>query len=766
MTDIALVFASTAEKDPKKIFKPYLQEEFDVFYLCSDKKDKILKKDIDLDFSKLDDYKIVCPVGAEPLKYVVGITGITKYNGVFIENKYFPLIHPKLVEFKPQYSQDINNACKKLINIDTDNLSLDKTEKNYQYIERVEDLKELIPYLAKAEYLVCDIETSALSPKRGEILGVGFATKIHEGIYIAASIINKVKEPLQNIFNMKKVIFHNGKFDMQWLQEEFNFEFPHFEDTILMHYCLEEAVGTHGLKPLALKFTDLGDYERELDDYKKSFCRKNKILLKDFNYGMLPHDILAPYAMKDCDGTAQLFEKFVPLINNNEKFNRLYNKLLKPYTIALMELEKNGGPVDREAAIELYADYQIDIEECINELKLDPDVARFERIYGKDFNPNSVAQLRNLFFELKQLKPFKKTAGGAWSVDKEVLAELEDPTAVLITELREKTKMAGTYLENILRGIDKDGRLRSSFNIIGTTSGRLSSSGTLNYQNIPRENKDIKKLFKARPGYKIVQADLGTAEVYYAAVLSKDKFLQQAFIDGLDFHGYIAKQMFNLPCEVDCIKGHPHYDKFRQYAKAITFGIMYQAGPAKIAETVNNTPEMLEEDMITIDQARNFIKKYFKEAKSLKLYIDQSNAFITNHAYIYSAFGRKRRLPESRASNRGVSTHAIRSGVNFLVQSVASDINLLGLVDLIEWIKNSNLSSAIVPFTVVHDSIVAEVADEYIDIWCEKIREFVQTDRGLSIKNCPIGVDIEVGYSWGEVIAIKKGESWRDKIAR
>ena len=117
-----------------------------------------------------------------------------------------------------------------------------------------------------------------------------------------------------------------------------------------------------------------------------------------------------------------------------------------------------------------------------------------------------------------------------------MLQTLDHPLAHAVLDLREKSKLSGTYISNIVNGIDKDGRLRSGFNIQGTTSGLLSSSGNLNYQNIPRDNKDIKKLFRARDGYKIVQCDLGTAEVYYAAVLSKDKFLQQAFIDKLDFH--------------------------------------------------------------------------------------------------------------------------------------------------------------------------------------------------------------------------------------
>jgi DNA polymerase I-like protein with 3'-5' exonuclease and polymerase domains len=372
---------------------------------------------------------------------------------------------------------------------------------------------------------------------------------------------------------------------MGYMEYEYGFEFPDYEDTMLLHYCLEEAVGTHGLKPLALRFTDLGDYDKELDEYKKTWARQNKVKLADFNYGMLPSDILGPYACKDGDATFQLYNKFKPIVEKSAEFTKLYREILLPGTYTLKKLERNGGPVDVEFVDWLSNQYKIDVEECLEEISCNEAVLRFERIHQKSFNPNSTAQLRELFFNILNIKPTKKTETGAWSVDKEVLKEMGHPLSEAVLELREKSKMAGTYILNIKNGVDFDGRLRSGFNIHGTTSGRLSSSGNLNYQNIPRDNKDIKKLFRARPGYRIVQCDLGTAEVYYAAVLAGDKFLMQAFIDKLDFHSYVAKQMFNLTCEVHEVK--KLFPNERQWAKAITFGIMYQAGPAKIAETVN-----------------------------------------------------------------------------------------------------------------------------------------------------------------------------------
>jgi DNA polymerase I-like protein with 3'-5' exonuclease and polymerase domains len=747
MNEVCFVFASAAEKNPDKVINKYLKGvDYDTKFLHSGSKDKILKKDIDLDMEELKGYKIMCPIGADALKYVAGMTGIQKYNGVFIEKKYLPIMHPNICIIKPQMEDEIQRAFAQIPKL-LSGEDLQTHEKDYCFIETQSQLDGYIKELEDATTLVVDIETTSVSPHTGVILGIAISTRPHQGLYVSSELVYKHKQWFHDLFKNRKCIFHNSKFDTNYMETEIGFEFPDYEDTMLLHYCLEEAVGTHGLKPLALRFTDLGDYERELDDYKKSWARKNKVKLADFNYGMLPSDILAPYACKDADATFQLYMKFWPLVEKSEEFLRLYKDILMPATHAMKRLEKNGGPINIEQVNHLTEQYTIDMEECHEEIMMSDAVQRFERTQGKDFNPNSTYHLRELFFNILNMKVTKKTETGAPSTDKEVLANMGHPLADAILDLREKSKLAGTYISNIRKGVDKDGRLRSGFNIHGTTSGRLSSSGNLNYQNIPRDNKDIKKLFKARPGYKIIQCDLGTAEVYYAAMLSGDQFLQKAFIDKLDFHSYVAKQMFNLDCSVDEVK--KVYPAQRQYAKAITFGIMYQAGPAKIAETVNKDAKSGEE--ISIPQSKQFINKYFSEAKALKKFIDGSNSQIENHAFIYSFFGRKRRLPEAKSPNPGVSKHAIRSGVNFLVQSVASDINILGVVDLVKWIEDNDYVDAIKPFTVVHDSIVSEVREDLVDDYIENARRCIQLDRGLSIPNCPIKVDFEIGPSWGEL---------------
>jgi len=115
MSDLCFVFASAAEKTPQKTINKYITDvEYDVKFLSSSSKEKILKKDIDLNLEELNKYKLICPVGAESLKYTAGITGIQKYNGIHIEKKYLPIMHPNMTIFKPQLNDDIIAAFGKI----------------------------------------------------------------------------------------------------------------------------------------------------------------------------------------------------------------------------------------------------------------------------------------------------------------------------------------------------------------------------------------------------------------------------------------------------------------------------------------------------------------------------------------------------------------------------------------------------------------------------------------------------------------------------
>ena len=737
---VALVISSPLKADTVSKLKSFSKGiDFEVKYLSSEPLEKILKKNVDLDLTTLDEYDIICPVGAESLKYTSGLTGILKYAGQIVEEKYIPIIDPNMLSIKPQYRLELQKCFDKVRSVLAGEQPL-VYEKDYAYISTSEEFLPYLEQFKKADTLVVDIETTALSARKGSIIGIAMSARSHQGIFVACDVVEEFYDEVKQMFIDKTIVLHNAKFDVQFMYQALKFEFPKFEDTILMHYCLDETVGSHGLKQLAMKFTDLGDYDKDLHDYKKEFCRKNKILLADFNYGMLPLDILSPYACKDADATFQLYDKFKPLIDKNSKFSYVYKELLKPATEALMYLEDTGGPIELQVLTDIEEDFKIDIEECMAEISMHPAIKIFEEQEKKTFNPNSTFHLREVLFNILKLPSTKKTATGAKSTDAEVLSEMNNPLADASLDLRKKVKLSTTYIKNIKNGVDADNRLRSSFNIIGTAAGRLSSSGVLNYQNLPRDkDSGIKKFFKASPGFKIVQADLGTAEVYVAAALAEDSFLQRAFVEELDFHSYVAHSMFKLPCEIDEVKNL--YAAERQNAKAITFGILYGAGPSKIAETAN----------VSIEEAKRFIKLYFTQAKDLKRWIDGNISFIKENHFTYSAFGRKRRLPEAGADSRGVAAHAERSGLNFLIQSVASDINLLGIVDTVKWVQDNQHQDNIRIFATVHDSTIAEVREDYIDIYADNLALNLQKDRGVFIEGKPIKVDIEVGPSWGEL---------------
>jgi DNA polymerase I-like protein with 3'-5' exonuclease and polymerase domains len=239
-----------------------------------------------------------------------------------------------------------------------------------------------------------------------------------------------------------------------------------------------------------------------------------------------------------------------------------------------MDMEEVGIPIcsTRMSAAGKYLDKWI--MEAKEEVYAFEAVKKYETDSGKIFNPNSVNQLRTVLFDYVGLTPTGKlTKTGALSTDAEVLEELSEqhPLPQAILKVRQLGKIQNTYVSKILPELDKDGRIRTNFNLIFTTSGRLSSSGKFNAQQIPRDDPIIKGCIRAPSGYKIVSQDLTTAEVYYAAVLSGDKNLQAVFATGGDLHSSIAKMVFDLPCEAAEVK--KLFGSLRQAAKAITFGI-------------------------------------------------------------------------------------------------------------------------------------------------------------------------------------------------
>jgi len=728
--------------------------EFDRYALCSGPsrvKRKILKADVDIDIN-IDEYDWIILVGSEALKNYTKATSVTEYSGRVIDDKFLPIINPAMLSFKPEAKPMWEESKNNIIKFISGDLKVAKITEDIA--RGIETSQELYRFLDNAlthdnQFIALDSETTALYPRDGHMIGFSMSYEKNKGAYILTDIIDEQAENMmQELFDRKSVVFHNAKFDLSFFEYHFNFKFPHFEDTMLLHYCLEEQPGTHGLKQLAMKYTPYGDYERPLQDWIEAYRRTHRILKDDFTWDTIPYEIMKDYAAMDAVCTLLIFEKLYPAVRKNNKLWSVYENILIPACRFLTDMQDVGVPFDKDRLAKATVLMQEDIDKAVNKLYEFDEVKTFEKLQEKEFNPNSTVQLRTLLFDYAGLKPSKKTPTGAYSTDAEVLKKLAEEHEIPkhILSIRQKSKIKNTYLDKILPQLDRDGRLRTGFNIHSTTSGRLSSSGKMNMQQIPRDNPIVKGCIKAKEGNKIVAMDLTTAEVYVAAMLSDDLNLQKVFKEGGNFHSSIAKLVFNLSCEVEDVA--ELYKTERQMAKAVTFGIMYGAGPRKISQQVTQDAGRY----FSVQEAQEVIDDYFRQFHKLKSWISRCETIIMNHGFIYSHFGRKRRLPNVRSDNKGVASHEVRSGLNFLVQSIASDINLLGAIDTHNEIKKIRREVDMKIFALVHDSILAEVKEEWVEDYKILVQKCIQRDRGLSIPGSPIGCDFDVGddYSFGK----------------
>ena len=742
---------AVVDKAPSGVnYKSYFKFDFDHFHLSSKRIKKLLKKDVDLaDFNE-DKYDYIVLIGSEACKFIAGITSVTEFSGHLVDKKFIPMISPAMLNFKPEAKPLFKRACEKLHGYIAGQLP-PSLSGNFKGITTEE---EAISYLVdilddkSIKFVSCDTETTALYPRDGYVLGISMSHKPQQGVYISAECISdKVEKLFQGIFDSKMIVFHNAKFDLKMLEYHFDFTFTKVSDTMLMHYLLDESKGTHGLKFLALKYTEYGDYDKELDNFRNQYCKEHHILKGSFTYDLVPFDILSKYAAIDTAVTYELYQLFANRIISSVDLTKVYRELLIPGMLFLKEVEEAGVPFDLTRLQKVQKLMEVEVQIAKEKLYTFKEVHEFEEAQGKVFNPNSTQQLRILMFDYLKLTPTGKLTGtGAQSTDAEVLKILskEHPIPGVILDIRQKSKIKNTYLDKVIPALDKDSRIRTGFNLTSTTSGRLSSSGKLNMQQLPRDNAAVKGCIKAQPGYKILQQDLATAEVYVASVLSNDKVLQNVFKSGGDLHSTVAKMVFQLPHEVADIRLYAK--KERQAAKAITFGIMYGSGPAKVSETVTKDSG----EFFSIEQAKDTISKYFLTFRKLKTWLTKSKEQIESDGFIYSILGRKRRLPNVFSNDKGIASHEVRSGINFLIQSVASDINLLAGIELSQWLKDNKKDAKII--ALVHDSLVLEVKESEIEEVSEMMAKITQKDRGCSIPGQPIGVDLEIGddYAFGK----------------
>lgn len=616
-----------------------------------------------------------------------------------------------------------------------------------------------IPRVVTDGFVACDIETRRIEWEDNCLLSIGFAISddtcyaIHNipipGARTSNPINREVWETLQLLFHDPNIkwCWHNGKFDCGRLKYLCNIDAHIDEDSMLAHYAyINEKRGTHGLKDLGPLYLQAPQWDNELEKLKKQYCREHKLKLSEFMYDMIPTDILIPYMQRDCIASRRLLKLFKRIGRPEAEF--IYGKLIEASN-AYMRVELNGIALDMNYLEDLEYDLEKEYEEAQKHLSEVVAEIWDPVEYAKKTGAKSVPKGEFNIKSPKQLKWMLETVLGmpVNSTDATTIEELMDEVeAGVITNpqarsfleaigrVRKNSKYMDTYIQGYRECVCRDCRIRGTFNLHGTETGRLSSSNP-NMQNVPRD-KRIKNLMYAPPGKVLVQMDYSQAELRVLALLSEDPWLTQVYVDGKDLHDAIATDMFG-----------PNFNKEqRVMAKTINFGIAYGRGPGSIARTFKKS----------MGEAKAIIDKWYRPMPKVRAWIENRRIMARRGEPCTTVFGRDRHFVMTN-ENRN---HIENEYINTPIQSIASDFTMFSLLEIDQFLTQENLRDRAQIVTTVHDSIILEVdADEiFVRKIAEKCANIMATVPQRYLDNCPVPfkADVEVGPAWGKLKSLEE----------
>lgn len=413
-------------------------------------------------------------------------------------------------------------------------------------------------------------------------------------------------------------------------------------------------------------------------------------------------------------------EKYEEALKQREEY-RLFNEIEMPLMRVLAAMEYTGVLVDSD----MLKEYSIVLNKKVDELTKEIwDLAQTE------FNVNSPKQLGEVLFEKLNLPVIKKTKNG-YSTDSEVLEKLapEHPIIDKILEYRVMSKLKATYVDGMIGLINPDThRIHAKFNQTVTATGRISCTEP-NLQNIPIRTelgRELRKVFIAREGYVLLDADYSQVELRVLANMSGDKTMIKAFNSGVDIHAVTASQVFNVPIE-EVTK------QMRGEAKAVNFGIVYGISDYGLATNIKTSRK----------KAKEYIEKYFETYPKIKEYMDNSISSCKEKGYVETLWGRRRYVPEIKSNNYNVRQFGERVAMNAPIQGTAADIIKIAMVNIENELEERKLQSKLI--LQVHDELVIETKQEELDVVKELLIRNMQNVVKMSV---PLQVDANYGKTW------------------
>ncbi len=425
----------------------------------------------------------------------------------------------------------------------------------------------------------------------------------------------------------------------------------------------------------------------------------------------------------DCVGCAEAVWKLREVLTGELKeygMEKLYFEIELPLCDVLYRMEREGIAVDR-ATLDAFG-------KMLSE-RIDDCEKLIYSYSGEPFNINSPKQLGVLLFEKLELPHGKKTKTG-YSTNAEVLEKLRDkhPIIPAIMDYRGFTKLKSTYADGLMKVIDSDGRVRTTFQNLVTATGRLSSTEP-NLQNIPVRTDlgaEIRKMFVPKEGHVLVDADYSQIELRVLAHIADDTVMQEAFKSGLDVHTVTASQVFHVPFEeVTSLQ--------RRNAKAVNFGIVYGISEFSLADDLG----------VSRWEARDYIDSYLDHYQGVRRYMKQVVVDARDCGYTQTIYGRRRSIPELKSSNFNVRSGAERIALNTPIQGTAADLIKLAMIRVDAALGRDFPQAKLI--LQVHDELIVECPEEIAaEVAALVSREMEQ----VAALNVPLTAEAKWGKSW------------------
>ena len=400
--------------------------------------------------------------------------------------------------------------------------------------------------------------------------------------------------------------------------------------------------------------------------------------------------------------------------------HKLLHEIELPLAKVLAQMEELGFAVDKEGI----AEYGEIMQNKIDRLQ---DLV-YEEV-GYRFNLNSPKQLGEALFIKLGLPAGKKTKTG-YSTNAEVLEKLryEHPVVELILEYRTLAKIKSTYCDGLLKVVEEDGRIHSSFNQTETRTGRISSTEP-NLQNIPVRTdvgRELRKFFVAKEGCVLVDADYSQIELRVLAHVANDSGMIEAFKENDDIHRNTAAQVFHMPREMVT-------PLMRSRAKAVNFGIIYGIGAFSLAKNIG----------VTRKEAEEYIKTYLDHFSGVRNYMTNVVEHAKETGYVETLFGRRRYLPELSSSNFNLRSFGERVAMNMPIQGTAADIIKIAMIRVVHRLEKEGLRARLI--LQVHDELIVEAPEEEAPLVQQLLTEEMEQAIHLSV---PMVAEATIGKTW------------------